>query len=224
MQNKPSGNKDLHPVSRDKEISEEMNAKEPSSIREETSDGTLLPTNSSGAETQLPATSTTGTHSPQGVDSNQNTPHDESESSTKGNEDSSSNRPVEPPAPAAAPPTAPKGSVDPTGKNNAERRVIGAPGEQVSPNTVDKGDSNDGAGSVKLPSSEPENGSGEQRTTGESAGKAEGAEAEPTPSPTNSTQESVGDNNANAVNGTKPAEGGSPSNQESVGNTETTTT
>ncbi|ORC82237.1 uncharacterized protein TM35_000951020 [Trypanosoma theileri] len=133
--------------------------------------------------------------------------------------------PLGPPS-APAPPTAPKGSVDPTGKNNVGPGVVGAPAEQVPPEKQGEGGSTGGAaGSTNLPASERELGSGEERTTGESAGKGEGEEAQPSPSPDNSNQESAGDNNANAGNGTKPAEGGSPSNQEGdVGNTDTTTT
>ncbi|ORC84066.1 uncharacterized protein TM35_000501200 [Trypanosoma theileri] len=76
--------------------------------------------------------------------------------------------------------------------------------------------------SPAVPESGPGRESGDKSSTDESAAEVEGTE--PHPSSNNSTQENTGDNNANAGNDTKPAEGGTPSNQDDNGNTDTTTT
>ncbi|ORC79981.1 uncharacterized protein TM35_001891000, partial [Trypanosoma theileri] len=62
------------------------------------------------------------------------------------------------------------------------------------------------AGSPAVPVIEEGTGNGEQSTTDESVTKVEDAAAQPSLSPTNSTQENTGDNNANTENGTSSAE------------------
>ncbi|ORC81501.1 uncharacterized protein TM35_001151080 [Trypanosoma theileri] len=139
----------------------------------------------------------------------------------------------------------PNGPVGPAGgkgsnsdepnKDKADGRPDGAPGEQnlhhsqagkvPEPVASPAAAAAPAAGNPAVPVSEEGTGNSEQSTTDESVTKAEDAEAQPSPSPTNSTQENTGDNNTNTGNDTKPAEGGSPSNQEdNARNTETTTT
>ncbi|ORC84218.1 uncharacterized protein TM35_000471130 [Trypanosoma theileri] len=120
-------------------------------------------------------------------------------------------------------------------EDSAEARPAGTPGEQpqgpqagketeafpspAAPEPVDK--------SPAVPVSKPETESGDKSSTDESAAEVEGTEAQPSPSPTNSTQENTGDNNANVENGSTTegsASSNNPANEESTSTTTTTTT